>query len=348
MKRACFLIVLFSLWGVIPALAQTNGGGNGQDDCIPGLPCVVPLTPNNPNLKGDGPNADGAPNAPKHSTSAACDADFMNQIYAKAWLESERQNVIGEVLIRKPDSVLQYSCFDQMAGLISTKAGPLFTESKEWDNKKVKIDGEINTEDIDTQHTVYINTYMEDDRMDKAIEHFVLESLQKYLGDNFNHAFLGGSSAVNSNSGGGQGSYHCDKMNLVYYDAKCVNMNEDVGFYTFDELANLDPRLLPKSCKNTDLEEFPKIIKVAENEGFQYAYFDRFATADGKATLLDRMIDSRKCQDVAPVPTGAKFKVDNFNVGGATGDVTSVPQEYEDKVCPKPGCTYIPQSGQCQ
>lgn len=66
--------------------------------CIPGLPCVDP----------------GAEDAPQ-SGSGACDANFMNQIYARAAIETEREITMAGVGIRIPDSVLEYTCFDHHA-----------------------------------------------------------------------------------------------------------------------------------------------------------------------------------------------------------------------------------------
>lgn len=70
-------------------------------DCIPGLPCV-------------GYEA-GDETTAHRSTSRACDADFMNQITAKATLEAQREMMVNQSHIVKPDSVLEYSCFNEQA-----------------------------------------------------------------------------------------------------------------------------------------------------------------------------------------------------------------------------------------
>ncbi len=119
--------IAWSVQSSAPALAQ----------CLPGLPCVVPLTPNNPNSATDGPNRSGAHNVNK-SESEACDADFMNQIHARAFLEASRENILSEVTIRKPDSVLEYTCFDQALQDSATYAGPIFTESTRWQDTSVQ------------------------------------------------------------------------------------------------------------------------------------------------------------------------------------------------------------------
>ena len=70
--------------------------------CPPGQPCNVPLTPDPNTLDRVIPsNQPSAPNAPKlgHS-SHACDADFMNQIYAKDDFEIFIHEVIYRIRAR--------------------------------------------------------------------------------------------------------------------------------------------------------------------------------------------------------------------------------------------------------
>ncbi len=115
-----------------------------QAGCFAGVPCIVPKTPNLPLLRGDGPTAPGAPNQPKATgggvciptnnpaPGCTCDADFMNQIYARAWMESQRDMIKAQVLIRKPDSILEYTCFNQFNDLAVERAAPLFSETERW------------------------------------------------------------------------------------------------------------------------------------------------------------------------------------------------------------------------
>lgn len=118
--------------------------GHAHAQCLPGVPCIVGPTPNSEVISGDGPTAPGMPNQPKATgggvclptetpaAGCACDADFMNQIYGRAWLESQRDMIKAQVLIRKPDSILEYTCFNQFNDLAVTKAAPLFSETERW------------------------------------------------------------------------------------------------------------------------------------------------------------------------------------------------------------------------
>ncbi len=135
----------FSFWlKILPAILCLAAGANtARAECLPGVPCIVGATPNHPLIYGDGPTSPGAPNQNKATgggtclpgspaSGCTCDADFMNQIYARAWLEGQRDVIKSEVLIRKPDSILEYTCFNQFNDLAVTRAAPLFSETERW------------------------------------------------------------------------------------------------------------------------------------------------------------------------------------------------------------------------
>ena len=132
-----FKIPLWVLLILLAPLSNTYAQTATNTDCIPGLPCIVDKTPNDPLNPNDGPNITG-PNAAKTS-SDACDADFMNQIYGRAYLEAEREIVMSQIALRKPDSVMEYTCFDQHAGLAGQYAAPLFSSSVNWQSKTVSL-----------------------------------------------------------------------------------------------------------------------------------------------------------------------------------------------------------------
>ena len=188
--------------------------------CIAGLPCITPKTINDSFDPSDGPNITGE-NAGK-STSGACDADFMNQIYSRALIEAERENVTGQTVIRKPDSVLEYTCFDQIVSRTAKSVGSFFSE------------------------TILGNT-----SLDNALEILVLDSLKKYVDSCFKQDFLGGSADGQNNSISasiGSGNYDCLFMNSMYYLSKCRDFAVDDLFMSFEELAVRDPRSLTKTC----------------------------------------------------------------------------------------------------
>ena len=82
--------------------------------CVIGVSCLIPLSFSYAQCIA------GLPCVADHSTgandskaeSAACDADFMNQIYARAFIESDREVAVAQQYVSRPDSVLELSCFD--------------------------------------------------------------------------------------------------------------------------------------------------------------------------------------------------------------------------------------------
>ena len=326
-----------------------------KSDCIPGLPCNVCLTENDPEKPNDGPNANlrsgttDEPNEPKHGGSKACDADLMNQIYAQSFMQAQRSTVLSEMVIRKPDSILELSCFDQLASLAATTAAPLFTESTQWNGVMTPIWGNLNKKIVDDERPVNINTFMEDDRQDTSIREIVLESLVAYLNGSFNHPLGGGAASGLPQTDTDSidvytTAYNCSFMNQIHFWSKCRNMNEDDPFFSFQELTSdsFDPRLLPEECEAAPLIE-ENILRLARNENDEFVAFDKMDNV-----YVDEMLASdatKKCDSVTPIPTGLEFKKYKYVVNpgllgiGASNTRTEA-GSYNDHVCPKPGCYY--------
>lgn len=300
MGRSFFLFIaaclLFTVFAVEAAYAQ----------CIDGLPCVVDKTANDPTVDGDGPNAAGAPNA-KKSTSAACDADFMNQIYARAFLEAEREVVLAGVALRKPDSVLEYTCFDKLA-----------------------LSG------ADDINTIFAQ------KSPSSANSFLPNAVQQYLSGSFSHKFLGrdGASDLDYTPSGTGGGYSCDMMDSVALLARCMDFDQDGHqFYSFETLASVDPRTLPGlfACSGTAVTD--DLIRVAANADMQYVSFD-VLWEDFKELTYD---DS--CQD--PIDTGLTAQYRRRVSVLGIGDVTMTTETFPHKICVNPICYYDPSGDSC-
>lgn len=289
-----FAAMITLLLSALPARAQ----------CTPGIPCITG--------KGSGDNA-------AKSENGSCDADFMNQLIGKAHLESQQDSVTTQALIHKPDSVLEYSCFDQIVSLAAHHAGPLFTETEDWKNRSVDIIGK----------TVTMNTYMGQDKLDKSLKNLVLTSLKKYTDNNFAHEFLGGRSefknTISSTIGGAD--YNCGHMNAIWHEAKCTNFGVNAPVSTLADLLSNDPRSEPQACPGgTDIS--PSSMALARNQDFLFATFDQ----------LDTQKDSlSKCGQA--VPTGVKVSLTEFEVG-LTSKAEVSTQNQDEHVCVAPGCYY--------
>lgn len=335
-------------------------GANAYAQCVPGLPCIVGKTTNSPSDPSDGPNAPGAPNFNKleHSQCVsgqpcgACDADFMNQIYARSFLESTRENIMNEVIIRKPDSVMEYTCFDQLVKGVGRDAAPLFSESTRWRNNMVSMDGgAFGSPMIGLVPVPFaqMSTFLDRNRLRDALQRNVLDGLARWINGNggtpgnFSHTFMGG--VMTSNYAPGTADYDCSYLNRVYTFAKCNDINLDDPFLRFEDLINLDPRQLPEACTGgTKITQ--QLIDVSKNKEFRFVNFDK-----DEETYRDRFYPARaqpwneECAD--PLPTGLtvlfKTKSADF-LGNVT---TSSVDPYPDKICINPSCSYDRNADRC-
>ncbi len=66
-----------------------------------------------------------------HAQFAAspCDPNYYKSLEARAWLEAQREITQNQNLILKPDSVLEYTCFDKHLGVLAAQAPSLFSET---------------------------------------------------------------------------------------------------------------------------------------------------------------------------------------------------------------------------
>ena len=314
------------------------------DACVPGVPCVIPLTQSDPLMEEQGP-ANPGPNTTGEnraiSNSEACDADFMNQIYARAFLQAEREVVMNSSMIRKPDSVLEYTCFDHALELSADSIVQFFTETRTSENISVPIRGGIGNPVVPAPDTI-LNVYMGEDFHDNTIEPLVLSALSSYIGANFEHDFLGGASTLNNTIASTLDDIRniCAHMTGVYFTAKCEDMDENLSFFTFEELTDLYPRALPRQCSGHRIT--PPLIALANNAAGQYVAFDRVETF--VTSSLRRAAD--EC--APPVPTGITVTITEVEADIAGNPTDPRVTEFEDMVCPTPGCFYNPEANQCQ
>lgn len=92
-----------------------------------------------------------------------CDVEYYNVLSDRAWMESERRMEMAQKLLLKPDSVLQYVCFNK-------RMEELDSPGADWSN--IKAD------------------------MKSTLDKLVKPPLDEYLGKNFNHTMGGGSSNI--------------------------------------------------------------------------------------------------------------------------------------------------------
>lgn len=319
-----FLIATISALIAVLALIPA---ANAQ--CVPGAPCVT-----SDYSTGDNANDD------KRGESATCDGDFMNQIYARAFMEASRETMMAQTYIRKPDSTLEYTCFDRFLNHAAANAPPLFSESTRWDGVNVPLN--IAYSDAGNPDEIPLSVNMGSGLIISHLTDVVSSAMSAYLG-NFSHEFLGGTGGMNSSiaSSTSSGSYTCETMTAIWNLAKCQNFEDGPTlFMTFEELAATDPRQFPElgACESPITTE---LINTAQNAAPAYpaSEFDRLDL------FLDRVAPATSdAECLSPIDTGITVMIYEFVDGDSTqanpSGVTRQGVEVNDKVCVNPGCYY--------
>lgn len=191
-----------------------------------------PVTPGKP-----GDSADLVPEAKETPDELiGCASDTWTAMVNQAVMETRREDIMNKRFILKPDSVLDYSCFDFFVKQVADKAGPIFSESKDWVNRKVSLYGK----------TVTLNRELGSKSLDNALMDVVQSSLINYRRGQFNNKFLADSEPVDATAG----QENCDVMAKVWQVAKCKNFeNAPTIYYTFKDLTKTDPREFPSNMK---------------------------------------------------------------------------------------------------
>lgn len=245
-----------------------------------------------------------------------CNGAVLDAMKARAWMESQQEIEQNQTLVFKPDSVFEYTCFDQIVGITGEHAAPIFSETTYW--------GALH----DSQHT------------DRALFAAVITPLRQWLQTNFGHTFLGGRMGVNGRpqmdyapvSNGGGGSYTCDRMREVWKYAKCWNFGSDPKdqvYLSFDQIGPFgDPRLLPNPCAAAPVWSSGTQAVWRKNP----PWFTPYSQNNQQIfQLVGQRIRPGQCGN--PLPTGITVRMEGT-------------EDFSDAVCTQPGCVYDGQ--QCQ
>lgn len=317
----CALVISFSVDS-----AHAGSACGGAAGSLEGLPCET--------APSDLTNPSAGPNALK-TTSEMCDANFMNQIYAKAFLEAEREVVVANTAILRPDSVLEYACPDQNMALVAEDAGPIFSESDRWDPDNIDVVGD----------TVNISVFMGDTRLDSHIENMTLSTMVTYANSQFPHDFLGGAASGDDHNLSGSVSGvagTCDHMFNIQFIAKCEDHGLNPPFLAFESffstpaLEAMDPRALPNVCPATH-QITTALIDVAKNVDWTFSPIDQI---DPLHNIVRDADYSASCENSDPIPTGIIVYYKDLGQDPAGNPVVNAQYEYEDKFCSNPGCHF--------
>ena len=316
-------IALFALIAVF-TLSET-----ALAQCVPGAPCIT-----------DDYAVGANENDDKRGQAATCDGDFMNQIYARAFMEAARETMMAQTYIRKPDSTLEYTCFDTMLNHVAQNAPPLFSESDRWDNAMIPLN--IAYVEAGNPEEIPIVVNMGAGHIVPLLTSVVSDAMTNYL-ENFDHEFLGGTGGMDSSmaSSVSPGSYSCGSMAAIWEIARCQNFPDGPTlFMTFEELAATDPRQFPElgACESPITAE---LIETAENPSPVYDT----AEFDFLDLFLDNVVPADSTADcMEPIDTGITVMVYEFTDGTASAanpsGLSRTGEEREDMVCINPGCYF--------
>lgn len=209
---------------------------------------------------------------------------------------------------------------------------PLVPGSAIGSARTVPINGAINGI---TLANVDLNVSIGPDRLQTSLQNLVKASLNGYITANFSHRFLGGAATTLDYAPRAGDDYNCSYMDRVYHLAKCTDIVTDDRFWSFSELIDPDPRLLPPGGACTATQITQEKIDLAENKDFTYVNFDRVATYND---LLLPPALGNTC--AAPVPTGV-IVTNKTRTIDRQGNVNITNTEtFQDMVCPNPNCRY--------
>ncbi len=290
-----------------------------------------------------------------------CDAQYWNQMSSRAWLEAEREIMQNQNLIFKPDSVLEYTCFDQFVAINAQEGAKIFTDTSYFSPKPLNSNVLAN-----------------------SLNNVVYNSLGKYRDLNFRHSYLGGRAdkmivaGNNNNSYQNHGDYFieptkvtvtgrpdnpittkqytCTTMQKIWQTAKCANFidqnefSETDGFYPFTAIkgygVDSSGKAIPSvegyaEALNSDKRIFPKGLECAGSNlgGTMGSWRIEFSNSKnlGEKTYKFQENVFNTYKDV-----GDKLKSGVCGAPIYTGVtvVTTDGKDYPDAVCSNPGCSY--------
>jgi len=315
-----------------------------------------------------------AQNVSEDDVPDSCDPDVLTVMNLRARLEGEREMEVAQALILRPDSVLEYSCFQpevrrlgQFARRVfsaNTENRSLFTQppprfnpddlfqprneevsSREGPRPQVEGSDSQGIEDFSnpSDPSDNRNRYPGREHFERNVSGFqegergnlVAESLFEYIERNFRHTNLGGA---------GPARTECDLMKVVWDFAKCANFSSDdnangeyidIGFETLEDFPQQYNRWSP------DWAQCP--LGPAPAQNWQNAIDAVNPEPNGSGGVDVNMASG---EDTAYIPE-MKTGICNAAAIVRTGVMVNVDgTDREEGVCLMPGCYF--NNGTCQ
>ncbi|MFK7838785.1 MAG: hypothetical protein AB8B83_00505 [Bdellovibrionales bacterium] len=273
---------------------------------------------------------------------ATCDPGFADVIEARSYMEASREIEMAQTLILKPDSVLEYSCFNNRLAELNAADNIMFTGNL-LPGSPLFQDPVLEYTPPGTPYSMFLPTIdasavdqanflggagvlfgpqapgavaITPDLLGNILGILVTDSLFQFVYDNFGHTYGGGT--FSGLTGG-----ICAPMQAVWQFSKCVNAGNS-WFRRFNEYTLGDFRTRPIPCNIASRNTFwPTAIAASNPDPGNPGGVTPMNT---QATQLD----SSACSSVTPVPTGVVVYH-----GSPLAE-----QSYEDAVCLAAGCYF--------
>ena len=266
----------------------------------------------------------GAAGTSGDSATLGCDPDTYVEHANRALLQGQRETLALESFITKGDSVLEYTCFNEMMEpIVADQIAPIFSESEKWVARPVEL---VTSRTEMTE----IDFTLGPDSMNEALEGSVIEQAMLYMDSSFGHTFLGGTLPADITAPG----VPCPVMGDVWHEAKSKNFylpdldgaevpKPDL-FMTFPELQNTDTRTHPEPTDDSRITD--EMLEVSQRGNTPAGGFSMPVTYN-----LDYLQPGDCTQTVyTGVPTHAII------APGRVGEI----EIFEDGACLAPGCKY--------
>jgi hypothetical protein len=234
-----------------------------------------------------------------------CDDDYFDVLRAKSYVEGKREMEKAQRIILKPDSVLEYSCFDrdlELAGVQAARFSAFGMRTAR--GNPPEFDGTPPPTRVMPNST------------SNSLSLVVRDSLLGFM-SSFSHIYAGGTFPLLPNPVDG-----CNPMNIVWQASKCQNFDPR-WWVRLEDLASNDIRFFPIPCAPTYDRDRSTNISTAYTAAYPapnaLGGMDRYES-------LRTLMTNNSCSGT-PIPTGMiSYYYDR------------APQV--ERVCIQPGCYF--------
>jgi hypothetical protein len=242
-----------------------------------------------------------------------CRADLRDQMFQRARLHAHMDSTTVQNLVYKPDSVLEYSCFDRFLDVVVRYGSGAGTATEANNRPGVEA----------TDRFYAFNPYYTNE--------IVRRGVTDYININFGHNYMGGRYTGADPAPASQTEYTCDVMARVWQAARCLNFaSQDPQEHFYD---------LSAFVAAPDIRRFPE-ANCTTPAPAQFGTVPATTTTVVTANLPTNATDCG-----VAIPTGFVIEMPR-----ETWEGQNRPERYNEYVCQNPTCIYVPTgltSGDC-